>query len=239
MAQRCTLCAHPRREDVDALLRGEHNVHELSRHFGVSRQAILRHRGSHLSAMVVDGELLARRRRAEQSLRETLVDWEDVPDTAAPPAPPPPAPPIPPVEEPATKPSPKPGKQNAQTAFLTSYAASGDLRQALKDAQATRTELRRWQEHDDEFSLRFHQADAEAVENLETEARIRAVAGSKMTRRVYRQGLLYEEIHEWRPSDAMLVKLLQAARPEKYTDKLTVTQTTVVKAVDADAWNSV
>ncbi len=77
------------------------------------------------------------------------------------------------------------------------------------------------------------------MEALENEARTRAVAGSKLVRRVYRHGLLYEEIHEWRPSDTMLTKLLQAARPEKYGDKLTVTQTTVVKAVDADAWAAV
>jgi len=127
-----------------------------------------------------------------------------------------------------------------QSAFLTSYAAEGDLKAALKAAGGiTRTQLRRWQEQDEQFLLRFHQAEAEAVEALEAEARIRAVAGSKLVRRVYRHGLLYEEIHEWRPSDAMLTKLLQAHKPEKYGDKLTVTQTQVVKAVDADAWNSV
>jgi hypothetical protein len=126
-----------------------------------------------------------------------------------------------------------------QTAFLTSYAANGDVGKALKAGGITRVQLRKWQEADEAFSLRFHVAEAEAIELLEAEARTRAVAGSKLTRRVYRHGLLYEEIHEWRPSDTMLTKLLQAHKPEKYGDKLTVTQTTVVKAIDADAWNSV
>lgn len=126
-----------------------------------------------------------------------------------------------------------------QEAFLTSFAASADLKAALKEAGIGRVVLRQWQEHDEAFAMRFHQAEAEAVENLEAEARIRAVAGSKMVRRVYRHGMLYEEIHEFRPSDAMLVKLLQAAKPEKYGEKLTVTQTTVVKAIAEDAWSAV
>jgi hypothetical protein len=126
-----------------------------------------------------------------------------------------------------------------QTAFLTSYAANGDLAAALKAGGILRGEFHKWQEMDEAFAMRFHTAEAEAIEALEAEARTRAVAGSKLTRRVYRHGLLYEEIHEWRPSDAMLTKLLQAHKPEKYGDKLTVTQTTVVKAIDADAWNSV
>jgi len=197
MAQRCSLCAHVRRAEADAALRKAHNVSELSRELGVSRQAILRHRTSHLA-----------------------------PDHAR----------VAPQEPTPLRPRPK---TDPQTAFLTSYAASGDLRQALKDGDIARAQLRKWQEHDEAFALRFHQAEAEAVEHLEAEARIRAVAGSKMTRRVYRQGLLYEEIHEWRPSDAMLVKLLQAHKPEKYSDKLTVTQTTVVKALDKEAWDQV
>jgi hypothetical protein len=201
MAQRCGVCAHPRREAVDAILRAEHNLSKLARDLKLTRFAVQRHRDNHLV------------RLAERST--------DSPDLGA--APPPP-----------TKP-----RTDPQTAFLTSYSANGDLKEALKAADATRSQLRRWQEHDPEFVLRFHQAETEAIEALEAEARIRAVAGSKIVRRVFRHGLLYEEIHEWRPSDAMLTKLLQAHKPEKYGDRLTLTQTTVVKAVDADAWNSV
>src|SRR5262245_50637657 len=146
-------------------------------------------------------------------------------------------PPVPPISEPVP---PISKSHDPQTAFLTSYAAEGDLKAALKAAGGiSRVQLRKWQEKDEQFLLRFHQAETEAVAALEAEARTRAVAGSTLVRRVYRHGLLYEAIHEWRPSDAMLTKLLQAHRPEKYGDKVTITQTQVVKAVDADAWHSV
>jgi hypothetical protein len=212
MANRCSVCAHPRRAQVDATLRGSYNVTYLARDLGVTRQSLIRHRTNHLPP---EGTVVE-----PQSQQPDDVGGADEVDEAPP--------------QVSQKVS-----QNPQNAFLTSYAANGDLRKALQAASITRAQLRKWQEHDEEFNLRFHQAQAEAVETLEAEARIRAVAGSRMVRRVFRQGLLYEEIHEWRPSDAMLVKLLQANLPEKYTDKLTVTQTTVVKAVDAEAWNSV
>lgn len=140
--------------------------------------------------------------------------------------------------EPTEPPPPKSVVQQ-QAAFLTAYAATCDIKQGLAAAGITRVQLRKWQEHDAIFLARFHQAETDAIESLEYEARLRAIAGSKLVRRVYRHGMLYEEIHEWRPSDAMMTRLLQAARPEKYGDKLTVTQTTVVKAVDADAWAAV
>jgi hypothetical protein len=144
-----------------------------------------------------------------------------------------------PPQEPTAAPQPDLARLDPQTAFLTSYAANGDVKAALQAGGSTRAQLRKWQEHDHEFALRYHQAAAEATEALEAEARIRAVAGSKSVRRIYRHGMLFEEIHDWRPSDAMLTKLLQAHLPEKYGDKLTVTQTTVVKALDKVAWDSV
>ena len=211
MAQRCAVCAHPRRADVDAILRGEHNASEIAQQLGVTRYSVMRHRDKHLVRAVV---------RTEQP--SSPEEGETAPD----------------LEVAEALPLPK-DRAGQQTAFLTAYAASCDVKQGLKAAGITRPQLRKWQEHDAEFSARFHQAEVDAVETLEYEARIRAVAGSKLVRRVYRHGLLYEEIHEWRPSDAMMVKLLQAARPEKYGERLTVTQTTVVKAVDAEAWASV
>jgi hypothetical protein len=201
VAQRCGLCAHPRRAEIEARLRGEHNVSEIGRELGITRWAVMRHREKHLLARPVRQEV------SEENSLEAV------------------APPKYPLDP--------------QTAFLTSYAANGDLAAALKAGGILRSQFHKWQEMDEAFAMRFHTAEAEAIEALEAEARTRAVAGSKLTRRVYRHGLLYEEIHEWRPSDAMLTKLLQAHKPEKYGDKLTVTQTTVVKAIDADAWNSV
>lgn len=143
------------------------------------------------------------------------------------------------IEDAQDEPVRTPHVSDPQRAFLTAYAASCDIKQGLKAGGITRATFRKWQEHDPDFSLRFRQAETEAIESLEYEARLRAVAGSKLVRRVFRHGLLYEEIHEWRPSDAIMTRLLQAAKPEKYGDRLTVTQTTVVKAVDAEAWAAV
>ncbi len=211
MAQRCGVCAHPDREAVNVILRGDPNLSELARDLNVTRYTVRRHREKHLPPLAV----------------RTVEPVQSVQSVQSP-------------QEGDDSPPPKRGiPTDPKVAFLTSYAANGDLKAALKAGGITRPQLRRWQEHDETFSQRFHIAENEAVEALENEARTRAVAGSKLVRRVYRHGLLYEEIHEWRPSDTMLTKLLQAARPEKYGDKLTVTQTTVVKAVDADAWAAV
>ena len=211
MAQRCGVCGHPKREEVDELLRGQHNVSEIARDLAVTRWAVIRHRDKH----VWHGQ-------RETAVLESPQEGEEEP-----------------TDDEAVRTPPKRGKVDPQTAFLTAYAASCDIKQGLKAASITRAQLRKWQEHDPAFNLRFHQAETEAIESLEYEARLRAIAGSKLVRRVYRQGLLYEEIHEWRPSDAMMTKLLQAAKPEKYGERLTVTQTTVVKAVDAEAWAGV
>jgi len=209
MAQRCGVCAHPRREEVDLILRGPHNVSRIARDLGVTRFSVQRHREAHL---------VPRNRIGVQGILELDETTQ---------------------ETPAPRPIPRNARVDPQTAFLTSYAANGDVGRALKAGGITRAQLRKWQETDEAFSLRYHIAEAEAIELLEAEARTRAVAGSLLKRQVFRHGMLYEEIHEWRPSDAMLTKLLQAHKPEKYGDKLTVTQTTVVKAIDADAWNSV
>ena len=202
MAQRCAVCAHPRRAELEDLLRMPHKLARLAREYGLNRFALMRHREVHLPQY------------GQSAIEELKSAGDDVPVRVN-------------------------IHQDPQTAFLTSFAANGDTQAALKAGNVTRAQLRKWQEVDEAFGLRFHTAEIEAIEALEAEARTRAVAGSKLVRRVYRHGLLYEEIHEWRPSDAMLTKLLQAAKPEKYGDKLTVTQTTVVKAIDADAWNSV
>ena len=132
-----------------------------------------------------------------------------------------------------------PPPANARELFLEEFRKTGNITSSAEAAHVERTSIFRWQEMDNAFALAFQQAEVEAVERLEAEARERAIKGSKLIRRVTRNGRLIEEIEEWRPSDAMLIKLLQALRPEKYGDKLSVTSTTIVKTVDADAWNAV
>jgi hypothetical protein len=123
--------------------------------------------------------------------------------------------------------------------FLEAYRQTGNLSQSAAAAEVTRGVVHSWREHDDVFNAAFNQAEIEAVELLEAEARERATKGTRLLRRVIRGGRLIEEVEEWRPSDAMLIKLLQALRPEKYGDKLSVTATTTIKTIDSEAWDAV
>ena len=128
---------------------------------------------------------------------------------------------------------------NARERFLDAYARTGNLSQSAAAAGVGRRTVYGWQEHDEEFALHFREAESEAVELLEAEARERATNGAKLVREVYRGERLIERIVEYRPSDTVLVKLLQALRPDKYGDKLAVTQTQIVKTIDAEAWDAV
>ena len=203
------MCGHAQRVEIDERLRGKVNVAAFAREYGISRDQVYGHRANH----VWHGQ------RESPDLGEAAARQETARN--------------------GKKRQEKARKNDPQTAFLTAYAATCDVKEGLKAAGITRGQFRKWQETDQVFVLRFNQAEIEAVESLEYEARIRAIAGSKLVRRVYRQGLLYEEVHEFRPSDAMMIKLLQAAKPEKYGERLTLTQTTVLKALDAQAWEAV
>jgi hypothetical protein len=130
-------------------------------------------------------------------------------------------------------------KQTAKDRFLETYAATGNLSQAVTAAAVTRKTFYRWQEHDEQFVLAFREAEQRALEALEAEARERATKGGKLVREVWRGDVLIERVIEWRPSDPMLIKLLQALAPEKYGEKLQVTQTQIVKALDHEAWEAV
>jgi hypothetical protein len=128
---------------------------------------------------------------------------------------------------------------DAKEHFLTEYAGNGDFLGSALAAGITRATIQVWLEHDDEFSLRFHQAKAAVVDQLEATALDRAMHGAQLIREVWRNERLIERVIEWRPQETLLVKLLQALKPEVYAEKLQVTQTQIVKTVDADAWVAV
>ena len=123
--------------------------------------------------------------------------------------------------------------------FLGAFKTSGDLKGSAETAGVSRGVVQQWLEHDEAFSFRFNMAKAELVEHLEVTAVERATVGGKFVRKVYRGDHLYEEVHEWRPSDAALIKLLSSLKPEVYGEKISVTQTSIVKAVDMNAWAEV
>jgi hypothetical protein len=123
--------------------------------------------------------------------------------------------------------------------FLAAYASSGSVKVAAEAAGVARARIYEWQEHDETFALQFREAENEAIEALESEARARATTGGKLVREVWRGDRLIERIVEYRPSDAVLVKLLQSLKPGVYGEKLAVTQTQIVKTMDNAAWDAV
>lgn len=127
----------------------------------------------------------------------------------------------------------------AKERFLAEYAAQADFQGSAHSAGITRATIQVWLEHDEEFTLRFHQAKAAVVDQLEATALDRAMHGAKLIREVWRGDRLIERVIEWRPQETTLVKLLQALKPEVYGEKLSVTQTQIVKTVDADSWVAV
>jgi hypothetical protein len=211
MPERCTVCAHPDVQRIDDRLRQRPPIVGLAKEFQVTRDSMTRHRDRHADIPPIE------------------LPSEPVPRT---------------VTGKRRSAPPKTGRKgpppaNARELFLEEFRKTGNVTSSAEAAHVERTSIFRWQEMDNAFALAFQQAEIEAVERLEAEARERAVKGSKLIRRVTRNGRLIEEIEEWRPSDAMLIKLLQALRPEKYGDKLSVTSTTIVKTVDSTAWEAV
>lgn len=100
--------------------------------------------------------------------------------------------------------------------FLISFAKTGNISESCKAVGlGSRTTVYNWQEHDNEFAGAFREAEITATEALETEARSRAVNGTRKP--VYQGGELVGHITE--KSDTLLIFLLKARAPHKYRDK--------------------
>jgi hypothetical protein len=204
------VCAHPKLDELEAGLKGGTSVSELARRFHLTRYGIMRHREGHAVPTPI-------RRPHLKALHDALrVD-----------------------RRPNRPPTPPGVEMDAKEQFLTEYAAHGDFLGAGQVAGVTRATIQVWLEHDEEFSVRFHQAKAAVVDQLEATALDRAMHGAKLIREVWRGDRLIERIIEWRPQEMTVLKLLQALKPEVYAEKLQVTQTQIVKTVDADAWAAV
>lgn len=107
--------------------------------------------------------------------------------------------------------------------FLTHFAKFGNITTAAALAGVDRRTIYKWQEIDDQFVAAFRDADIQATEVLEHEARRRAVEGVEKKRRVYdNRGNLIDEYTEQQYSDTLLIFLLKARAPEKYRDRIGV-----------------
>jgi hypothetical protein len=214
--QRCSICTNARIAWINEQLRGVPNYSLVARDTGLTRQSLQRHAMNHPLDVTVP--------LGPPSRLPNVYDGQ-------------------PVQKPKRKYVKKARKpasvQGAKDVFLGAFKVSGDLNASADAAAVTRLTVQKWLEHDEQFSLRYNQARAEIVENLEATAIERARTGGQFVRKVYRAGQLIEEVHEWRPSDAALIKLLTSLKPEVYGEKIAITQTSIVKAVDAEAWSAV
>jgi hypothetical protein len=96
--------------------------------------------------------------------------------------------------------------------FLEAYAKLGTVFGAAQQAGVERTNHYQWLKHDKAYAAAFAQAENEAIERLEQEARRRAYVGWDDP--VFQGGKQVGTMH--RHSDVLLIFLLNAARPEKY-----------------------
>jgi hypothetical protein len=112
-----------------------------------------------------------------------------------------------------------------KTRFLAAYAQTGNVSASCRDAGVPRRNVYNWQEHDDAFAHAFRDAEIQAVDALETEARRRA-CGYDTTVVDQRGG----EHTVTKYSDVLLIFLLKGARPEKYRDQVVLPVSEVVRA---------
>jgi hypothetical protein len=112
--------------------------------------------------------------------------------------------------------------RHLKSAFLEAFRECGNISRACRDIGMTnRTEVYKWQERDDQFAAAFRDAEVEAVDALEAEARRRAIG--------YEQVIVDKDGGEHvttRYSDVLLIFLLKGARPERYRERVDVTTTT-------------
>jgi hypothetical protein len=231
MPRRCLACSSPRAGAINERLwtADRPPLHRIAVEFGLSNDALERHAKHHLTDREPTGE-----------------SWPDQGDHAECGLGDHPAPHVPDPDDgqPRMNRSARAGQRRAtkpdlKQRFLDAYAQTGNVSQSAREAGIGRKTVYSWQEQDETFVLAMREAENQAIELLEAEARTRATTGSRLVREVYRGDRLVERIVEYRPSDAVLVKLLQALRPDKYGDKLAVTQTQIVKTMDNAAWDAV
>ena len=113
-----------------------------------------------------------------------------------------------------------PGAQAKQAAFLTALVICGGNKvKAARAARISRTLHYRWHRDDANYRGLFADAELQAAEILEDEARRRAHKGLREP--VFWQGEIcgYKQVY----SDSLMQFLLRGAKPEKYRERHTVT----------------
>lgn len=111
-------------------------------------------------------------------------------------------------------------------AFLAAFAELGTLTHAAARVGTGRSSHRYWMEHDPEYPTLFAEAAQQANDNLEREARRRAVEG--VDKPVYQGKELVGSIREY--SDTLLIFLMKGALPGKYRERVEITMDVTAEA---------
>ena len=106
----------------------------------------------------------------------------------------------------------------AKARFLDALSRSGVVLAAVRAAGVARSVVYQWRAADEAFRSAWLEALDDSSDVLEAEAVKRATSGT--TRPVFYHGQVVGEVREY--SDALLMFLLKARRPETYRDQATV-----------------
>jgi hypothetical protein len=104
----------------------------------------------------------------------------------------------------------------AKARFLRAFSSTGNVRKSALAVQVGRRTVYQWLKADDKFRQLYDDAHDDAVDDLEAEARRRAVDG--VLTPVYQGGVQVGVIREY--SDALLSLLLRGKRPEVFRERV-------------------
>lgn len=108
-------------------------------------------------------------------------------------------------------------REQRQGIFLRALAQGETMARALAQAGiASRATINAWREKDADFAAAYAEAQENAADLLEAEARRRAVDGVDEPK--FHNGVVCG--HVTRYSDTLLLALLKATRPEKFKERV-------------------
>jgi hypothetical protein len=106
-------------------------------------------------------------------------------------------------------------KEIDQNAFLDAYKEMGNISRASTASNIDRRSHYRWLENDEAYAENFAEAEKEAIEKLEAEARRRASEGYEEP--VFYKGEVCGTVRKY--SDVLLMFLLKGLKPDMYKDR--------------------
>ena len=117
------------------------------------------------------------------------------------------------------RPSVERNRRAKQSAFLKGIRETGTLSGAARRSHSSRSSHYRWLQQDAEYAVDFANANEEATDALEQEARRRAFEGVEEP--VFYKGERVGSIRKF--SDSLLMLLLMAKRPDQFRERVDVT----------------